>query len=224
MITRSHQRLLPLPSFRDAKLSVCQYINSRPKPLFGLGIVVALIAILAVPRTEPLPMVATRMVTAGSLVLSGAKVTRYPLARLQQSFNDCGLAVVRELLAREQISIPPETVSMAIPLNVAGISLDHLALSLSALSLPATVIRDLTYRDAKANDIALLSSHHYVLITAALPEAVRYFDPVVGLVERSRSDFEKTWTGKVVRLRKEASESAAAAQTGTNSLSPWSRT
>jgi hypothetical protein len=163
-----------------------------------LPLLAATVAVAGPPRS---PMAIARGLHAARLALGGATVVRYPAAQLQQAANDCGVAVTRELARLHHRTLPDAALHAALPLTPHGISLDALATGLAALGHPGTVLRHAWDTPLHPHDIVLLRSRHYVLLLAASPRVVRYYDPMVGLVQRPRTAFRDDWTGKLIRLR-----------------------
>ena len=148
-----------------------------------------------------LPMAFARGLHAARLRLAGARVERYATPLLQQGLNDCGVAVARELGRRQARPVSEAALEAALPLTPLGIALDPLAAGLGALGLPGTVLRHAWQLPLQPLDVLLLRSHHFVLLLDASPDHVRYYDPMVGTVRRTRDAFRQDWTGKLIRQR-----------------------
>jgi ABC-type bacteriocin/lantibiotic exporter with double-glycine peptidase domain len=128
-------------------------------------------------------------------------VDRYATPLLQQGLNDCGVAVARELGRRQARPVSDAALQAALPLTPWGITLDSLAAGLGALGHPGTVLRHAWQLPLQPLDVLLLRSHHFVLLLDASPDHVRYYDPMVGMVRRTRDAFRQDWTGKLIRQR-----------------------
>jgi hypothetical protein len=146
-------------------------------------------------------MALARGLHAARLRLAGARVDRYATPLLQQGLNDCGVAVARELGRRQARPVSDAALQAALPLTPLGIALDSLAAGLGALGHPGTVLRHAWQLPLQPLDVLLLRSHHFVLLLDASPDHVRYYDPMVGMVRRTRDAFRQDWTGKLIRQR-----------------------
>ena len=84
--------------------------------------------------TESWPLAFTRAVHAARLRARGATITVLPRHRLQQTPNDCALAVVDELQRAARRPMPDRAwLARALALGVAGVPLDSLAPTLRRL-------------------------------------------------------------------------------------------
>jgi hypothetical protein len=169
------------------------------------GLTIACLPLLAgaVLLASPpgLPMAFARGLHAARLRLAGARVVRYATPLLQQGLNDCGVAVARELGRRQARPVTDAALRAALPLTPLGIALDPLAAGLGALGYPGTVLRQAWQLPLQPLDVLLLRSHHFVLLLDASADHVRYYDPMVGMVHRTRDAVRQDWTGKLIRLR-----------------------
>lgn len=185
---------------------------ARPSPRArraAAGVTIALLPLVAaaiVLAAPPLtPMALARALHGARLRLHGATVDPYPATRLQQAANDCGVAVAHELARLRHQALPDAAARTALPLTPHGITLNALAAGLGALGLPGTVLRHAWDAPLHPHDVALLRTHHYVLVLAESATRVSYYDPMVGRVHLTRAAFQDAWTGKLIRPRHAAS-------------------
>jgi hypothetical protein len=195
------------------------------------GLTIACLPLLAgaVLMASPpgIPMAFARGLHAARLRLTGARVVRSATPLLQQGLNDCGVAVARELGRRRARPVSDAALQAALPLTPLGIALDPLAAGLAALGHPGTVLRQAWQLPLQPLDVLLLRSHHFVLLLDVSRVQVRYYDPMVGTVQRTRDALRQDWTGKLIRpraVRRRASPSPQELHMRTSNRFPTRRT
>lgn len=153
---------------------------------------------------ERWPMRVTRAVHNARLRTLGATITRVPPERLQHEPNDCALAVVTELQRTTARPSPDRAwLARSLALDLSGVALDPLAVTLRELGWNARVTRGESAprpQPLHPPAIALMRPGHYVLLIARTPTRVEYFDPLVGLVQQPLPAFKTRWTGNGVQL------------------------
>lgn len=163
--------------------------------LLLLGPSVAVAGSLAVRRFPARTLSANRSGYQRFLLSHGAAIVGSDSAALQQTLNDCGIAVVREALRSLGVAAIPSHDSVA---RLAGLTAEGTTLSeLSRVTQLAGAHTTFTNHLVLGSHlfVAHLSIGHFVLVREISNERVRFFDPMVGEVVASSAVFESLWSG-----------------------------
>jgi hypothetical protein len=145
----------------------------------------------------------TRVHYRDMLAQQGAVVLTGQGADLQRSFNDCGVAVLREALrASGATHLPPhDSLERLVPLSLRGTTLPALLVALEQLGARAIPFSRSGSRVPDAAFIAHMRYGHFVLVRSVRDTSVRFFDPLVGEVSLSVNAFEALWSGAALMVR-----------------------